>query len=200
MNLRILAGACLLAAGGTGAQAERGAAPARPEQVALARRFVETPTDRLPPEEVEAFLALDPASLPPSLRRSARAKRLELRTLMRLSQSGDTACPRRAPEDAGDPAVLKLAGFSELRRAEVGFLRGRTGLDEEGLACRSSLLVLPGKGGRRYYLYPADPLWALIAGRRVQAGKGSNPPVAASPPQEPSAIQNQDGEGEGEPA
>lgn len=200
MNLRNLAAACLLLASAAQPQEARAAAPARAEQVALARRFVETPNDRLPPEEVEEFLALDPASLPASLRRPVRAKRLALRTLMRLSQSGDIACPRRALEDAGDPAVVKLAGFSEVRGAEMGFLRGRTGLDEKELVCRSSLLVLAGKSGRRYFLYPADPLWRHIAARRAQPAEDSKAPAAAGPAEEPPDIWNKGGEGEGEPA
>lgn len=200
MKLRILAAAAFLLADGVLARDGRAAASAGPEEVALAQRFVETPIASLPPEEVEAFLALDPATLPPPLRRPARAKRLALRALMRLTKSEEAACPRPGLEDGGDLAVVKLAGFAEVLRGEVGFLRKRTGLDEKELVCRSSLLILTGKSGRRYFVYPTDRLWTLVAGRRAEAAEAAddsnNPPAAATPEWRPDGYTT-GGEGEG---
>jgi hypothetical protein len=91
--------------------------------------------------------------------------------------------------------VVKLAGFGGVWGSEVRYLRKRTGLDEKELICRSSLLVLPGKSDRRYFLYQTDPLWKHVDALRAQQAEN-----AKAPTEEPPDMWNRKGEGEGEPA
>lgn len=135
-----------------------------------------TPTSDMDPKLANAFLDLDVEKLPKKKKEKARAKQLELQTLLKISKGkkkGGIRWP--TPEGCkpkvygpGDAGALSIAGFAEIKDDEEAFLLERTKCTEPELCCEFSLtlLAMPQKKGpplMRYFLHENDPINALLA-------------------------------------
>jgi len=135
-----------------------------------------TPTADMDPTLANAFLDMDVEKLPKKKREKARAKQLELQTLLKISK-GQKKGGIRWPttEDCkskiygpGDVAALGIAGFVEIQGDEESFLEERTKCTESELCCEFSLTIVitPQKKGpptKRYFLHVNDPISSLLA-------------------------------------
>jgi hypothetical protein len=165
------------------------APPGQQDDVKFAETFVATPVDALTPAAIGRFMRLDAKALPPKLRLKHEARRVELQALRQLSESKkkglirspekDCAIPAEAKSDEASP--LTMAGFSEIQEDEEQMLLEKTQCTERDLMCESSLqiVVLRDKKtnkitGRRLFLYPSDPLMALVAAYRSSRNVGGN--------------------------
>jgi len=135
-----------------------------------------TPTPDLDPKLANAFLDVDVETLPKKKREKARAKQLELLTLLKIGKGkkkggirwiGPDSCKPKyyGPGDAG---ALSMAGFFEITEDEADFLGRKTQCSEEELTCEFSLsiILIPRKKGppaKRFFLHYKDPLGALLA-------------------------------------
>lgn len=178
---RVLAAAFLLGCLAGGARAAEVSADA--ETVKLVRFFIKTPTAELPPELVEAFLAVKSETLPKKLRRPYEAKKLELYTLKQLAvgkNKGDyriTAEDCSAPKEgrSQDAALLKQSGYVEIEEDEEQYLIDKTHCSQQKQMCEFTLQIIVETAGRRivrrrYFLHGKDPLMALVSEYRASKG------------------------------
>jgi hypothetical protein len=155
----------------------------------LVEYFVNTPVSELPPENVNEFMAVDPQKLPAKLRPKFEARKLELNTMKQLAagkKRGSIRTPEKncdVPDEAksDQPAALKMAGFEEIQDDEEEWILKQTQCTERDLLCEFSLQIVVERDPktkkvkrRRYYLYPTDPLMAIVASYRSQSGAGGN--------------------------
>jgi hypothetical protein len=158
-------------------------------EVKMVEFFVKTPVQELPAENIDEFLAIDPAKLPAKLRTPFAARKLELQTLKQLNfgkKKGTIRTPEKncsIPDEAksDQPAALKMAGFEELTEDEEGHVLTTTECTERDLMCEFSMQIVLERDAktkrvkrRRYYLYPTDPLMAIVASYRSGKGAGGN--------------------------
>ncbi len=146
------------------------------DTLAMVQAFLKVPTQNLPAEHVEQFLAVDPDSLPKKLRTPFRAKRLELYTFKQMAdgkRKGDVRMPEKEcgiPADAksNSAKILMLAGYAEISEAEEKFVTDETHCSERALMCEFSLQIVVEKVGRkgaayrRLFLHTKDPLFGLV--------------------------------------
>ena len=174
-------------------------APTAQDKEKLVQYFLDTPTAELSPDLVPEFLSIDADELPKKLRQPFAAKRLELYTLKQLAdgkKKGGVRMPEAdcaAPKDAKADSVriLKMAGYEEITDDEEHFVMDKTKCTERDLMCEFSLQVAVVKakkagGSRKYlFLYPQDPIFALVGQYREQGRLrqtnffGANAPVCA---------------------
>ena len=155
----------------------------------LVEYFVNTPINELPPENVEEFMAVDPAKLPEKLRPKFEGRKLELQTLRQLAtnkKKGTIRTPEKdcaVPDEAKsqDPKALKMGGFEEITDGEEHCVMEKTQCTERDMLCEFSLQIIVQRHpkthkvvGRRLFLYPTDPLMALVASCRSKSGAGGN--------------------------
>ena len=179
-----MAGALLLAAVFSAAESVK----ADTETLRLVELFVSAPTSDLPPEKVPDFLAVDPQTLPAKLRTPWLAKREELLALKKISDGTRKPPIRRIdvpPPAARDclplegpaaDAVLRSAGYSDVKEEEVQFIMEQTKCSECELMVEFTLekALKPMQGKKReptaktfYFLHPKDPLWTLVGAYRA---------------------------------
>ncbi|MDE2237189.1 MAG: hypothetical protein KGK30_04820 [Elusimicrobia bacterium] len=168
------------------------AAKAKPkasrQEIKFVESFLRTPIAKLPTNRIDDFMSVDPQTLPARLRRPYAARRLELQTCKQLAEgkkkgpilmsSKDCAIPKEAKSDSA--RILKMAGFEEIQEDEEQYLIHRTSCSERDMMCDYSLqiIITRDKQGRparrRYFLYPNDPLMALVAEYRSHGRVGGN--------------------------
>ena len=166
-----------------------GADAPKSHEVKMVEYFVKTPVQELPPANVEEFLAIDPATLPVKLRAPFAARRLELLTLKQLNAGKKRGTIRTPEKDCAIPdeaksdkaPALKMAGFEEIQPDEEQHVLTTTQCTERDLMCEFSLQIVLQRDpktntvkGRRYFLYPTDPLMALVASYRSGKMAGGN--------------------------
>lgn len=162
-----------------------GAAKLDADTLAMVRVFLKMPTENLPPDNIDRFLAVDADALPKKLRKPFLAKRLELYTFRQLAE-GKKRGPYRAPghdcarpqEAAGNTVgILLMAGYEKITPAEELYLEKKTECTEMQLMCEFTLqLIISGKGrnaDRQYLLHVKDPLMAYLG--EYRAGAKNNP-------------------------
>ena len=148
---------------------------------------LKTPTPDLDPKLAGRFLALDAAAMPTKKREKARAKQMELQTLLKISKgekksgirwisAGSCTAKRYTPADIGP---LLMAGFLEVEEDAVDYVDKKTNCTEDDLICEFTLSVVlvPRKKGpplKRYLLHSHDPINALMAEYRGGAGGQTN--------------------------
>jgi hypothetical protein len=147
------------------------------DKVALVQAVLKTPTAELLPDLIPEFLAVDPAVLPPKLRRPFAAKRLELYTLKQIADGrkkggvrmpeADCSIPKEAKGDS--IGVLKMAGYEEISDEEEKFVEKETKCTEHDLMCEFSLQIVMERMGKAqetrhyYFLHTRDPLFGVVA-------------------------------------
>jgi len=147
------------------------------DKVALVQAFLKTPTAELSPELIPVFVAVDPAELPPKLRKPFAAKRLELYTLKQIADGrkkggvrmpeADCSIPKEAK--SGSIGVLKMAGYEEISNEEEKFVEKETKCTERDLMCEFSLQIVMEKTAKSqetrhyYFLHTRDPLFGVVA-------------------------------------
>lgn len=173
---RALLAALTLAALAAGlARAADPAPAADPDDIKLVRLFLKTPTADLPQEAIPHFLAIDPDTLPKSLRERFLGKRLELYSLKQIADNKPKGMIRSpAPEcdvvqqaKSQDLAALRLAGYEEITADDERCLMKFTHCTERGLMCEFSLQVVDehrkkGPTLRHYFLFPNDPMQSVL--------------------------------------
>lgn len=135
-----------------------------------------TPTAEMDPKLAGAFLDLDVATLPKKKQEKARAKQIELQTLLKISKGKKKGGIRWPTPDGckvkyygpGDVGALQVAGFVEIQEEEERFLENKTKCTEVELSCEFSLSIVlipqkKGPPGKRYFLHMNDPINALVA-------------------------------------
>ena len=159
------------------------AAPARcaDDDPQFVEAFLKVEISRLPPEQIDRFVAIDPAALPAKLREPFKARRLELRALRDVAagkQKGmwkmsEPECEVPHDSDAGELSVLKKAGYVEITEEEKDWVSEKTKCSERDMLCQFTLkeldFVLKKKRTRRYFLYcraSCDPLMVLVGVHR----------------------------------
>jgi hypothetical protein len=155
----------------------------------LVEYFVNTPINELPPENVDEFMAVDAQKLPAKLRPKFEARKLELQTLKQLAankKKGTIRTPEKncaVPDEAksNDPKSLGIAGFEEITDSEEHCVMEKTQCTERDMLCEFSLQIVVQRHpkthkvvGRRLFLYPTDPLMALVGACRSKNGAGGN--------------------------
>jgi hypothetical protein len=161
-------------------------APARgaPDDAQFVEAFLKIEIARLPPEQIDRFVALDPAALPEKLRERFKARRLELRALKDVAagkkkgnwRMPDAKCEIPHDSDAAELKVLGRAGYVEVEEEEVRWVSEKTKCSERDMLCEFTLKELDfktkdGKSKRRYFLYcraSCDPLMVLIGNYRAK--------------------------------
>lgn len=161
------------------------AAPDEATTLQIADYALRTPTADMDPKLANAFLDLDVDKLPKKKREKARAKQLELQTLLKISgnkKKGGIRWP--TPEGCkpkiygpGDAGALMIAGFAEIKEDEESFLEERTKCSELELCCEFSLTILltPRKKLpplKRFFLHENDPINSLLAEYRNSKAGG----------------------------
>jgi hypothetical protein len=144
------------------------------ETIKTVELFLKTPTESLPPESIEGFMAVDVETLPKALREKTQAKKLELHVLRHIAdgkkkgffRTPGPECAR--PKEAGSLIVkiLRMAGFSEITKREKEYLEQRTTCTERELMCEFTLQVVENKRPGRdpiYLLHEKDQLMAYLA-------------------------------------
>lgn len=196
--MRFLVGAAILGLSLAPAAAAGGTADK--DTVEFAKRFLEIETSELPPELIPRFMEIEPATLPAKLRQKAKARQIELDTLLKISQSGKKPpirrlgkeplerCPKRREDNDEVVKMLRNMGFQQIGDEEEAWLEQKTNCTECELMEEFSLeviLVRPKKQDekkgkeppwmRYYLLHDSDPLTALLAQYRQGAtGQGTN--------------------------
>jgi hypothetical protein len=167
------------------------AAPAsnQADDATFVETFVKTPVEALTPPAIHRFMKVDAKILSPKLRMQYDSKRVELQTLKQLAESKkkglirspDKECAVPAEAKSGDSAPLTMAGFVEIGEDELQMLQDKTQCTERDLMCESSLQIVLERDRktnkvkrRRVYLYPNDPLMALVAAYRSSKNVGGN--------------------------
>ena len=168
------------------ALAVRSAEPAKQpkasaEEIKLVELILKTPTDRLVPEAIPAFMTVDPLGLPEKLREPYRAKRMELLALKKVSDAKRKPPIRRLGLQSpkceepieGTPRFLQalgFAGFVRVKKADVEAAEEETNCSECELETEFTLLRVnveetEGKTKTkklRYYFYGGDPIFVFI--------------------------------------
>lgn len=154
----------------------------------LVEHFLKTPTGDLPPDDVPAFLAVDPATLPAKLRDKFEAKRIELLALkknadakykppLRMLGKGDsTEDDCGPPRDMASVGIIQQMGFERIEQEEEEWLMRETRCTECELRTEFTLTLITTppkkKGGKKqlhYFLHSNDPIMTLLAGYRQGA-------------------------------
>lgn len=164
-----------------------GAPKADPKTMKLVEYFLKTATGDLPPDDVPAFLAVDPVTLPAKMRDKFEAKRLELLALkknsdaqykppLRLLGKDSTEDNCGPPKEMDSIGLLQSMGFALIDQEEEEWLMHETRCTECELRTEFTLalVVTPPKkkGGKKelhYLLHSKDPIFTLIGGRRAGA-------------------------------
>jgi hypothetical protein len=156
----------------------------------LVHFFLKTPTSQLPPISVEDFLRVDPETLPQKLRMPYKSKRLELKTLLHISEGKKRGFVRIPERECSPPPgskevdikVLLAGGFwSEINENEEEYIMKKTNCTERDMMCEFTLQITLEKDSRtkkekrRYFLYERDPLMVFVGEYRAGA-RGSNTP------------------------
>lgn len=146
----------------------------------LVEYFLTVPVADANPTLVEPFLAVDPASLPKTLRRKTEARQIEIRTLIKLHETKKKGSLIPTSEECtGKEMVLPLDradfyasfGYEEVAEDELQYVMHKTQCTELDLGCRFSLKIFfKRKKPRRLMFYAADPIMALVAEYRGKAG------------------------------
>lgn len=145
---------------------------------------IDMPVERLAPEAVEGFMAIDPLSLPRRLRGKFKAKILEFNVLKHLAKKKKKGYIRRPTLEcepgegskSTDIRALKMAGFLEIKEEEEAYIMKRTECTELDLMCEFSLQIgleklKNGKIRRRLFLHERDPLHIIID--EYRSGRGA---------------------------
>lgn len=152
--------------------------------IELVDYFLKTPTADANPKLVEPFLALDPDALPKRQREKARAKQLEIRTLVRLhdtKKKGSILMPAEGctlesfVHPQKDYGIFAIAGFGPITEDDLTYVMQRTHCTELDLGCQFSLTIFFDKGSkkpRRLMLHENDPVEAIVAEGR-HSGKSN---------------------------
>lgn len=144
------------------------------ETVKLAEQFIKAPADKLPLGSIEFFMALDAETLPIKLQTPFKAKRLGIKTGLRLSEgakkgnfrmTSDKHCEQ--PEDEKNIQLLAMVGYAEISQDEKEHLEERTKCTEQDMLCEFTLKIVnfkrPDKTIKhRYFLHSKDPLMMLV--------------------------------------
>lgn len=164
--------------------------PSRAEDEASKIKLVEyilkTPTSDADPNLVAPFMDLDADALPKKLRAKAKAKQLEIKSLVKISK-GKKKGPFRYPEACqakrygpeGIQVMSMILGNQEVEPEEVEYVMAKTSCTEEQLICEFTLnvVVIPRKDKSpqiKFYLMESDPLMALVAEKRGGGGSAGN--------------------------
>jgi len=141
--------------------------------VQLVDYFLKTPTAEVNPKLVDPFLAVDPDALPRRRRDKARAKQLEIRTLLKLHDTKKKGSWLGPVEGCTLSSIVhplmemgayRIAGFSEITEDELDYVMEKTKCKEIDLGCQFSLIIFFDKGKPRHLMLSAnDPLNATIA-------------------------------------
>lgn len=151
--------------------------------------FIKTPVERLDPSTIDRYMAIKPDALPKKLQLKYQARRVELQTLKQLAgdkKKGLIRMPEKectVPSEAksDQPAALAMGGFEEITDEEEQYILDKTQCTERDLLCESSLQIVVVRDAktnkvkkRRYFLYPGDPLMALVGASRGGKNIGGN--------------------------
>jgi hypothetical protein len=151
-------------------------------QLAFVRAVVKTPTNQLDAPTIQGFLhKIAPNYLPEADRQSYFNKREQLLSggkgsnlkvsagLLRLQQMNGRQEAKKKPAQE-TPEMLLMAGYIELKEAEVAFLVKVTKCSTEKLPENSTFRLLEdsssGKKVVRYFIHPKDPVFILVANHR----------------------------------
>jgi hypothetical protein len=158
----------------------RPAAAASTPAVDLVKYFINTPTEDANPKLAEAFLAVDPETLPKALRDRCRSKQVEMRALLRVHQikkngsivqtdgTGDASSFIRPLKDI---TIYRAAGFLDISDSEEDFVMNKTKCTEVELGTKFTLVIFHDHGKpRRLMLHGNDPLQAMVAEARGKVG------------------------------
>lgn len=197
LRMRHTVGAAVLALALASAPASAEAAPSRPvdkDTLEFVEQFLKIETAKLPPDLIPRFMEVETEALPPRLRQKAKARKIELETLLKISQSGNKPpirrlgqeplerCAKRKEDNDEIVKMLRSMGFQQIGDEEEAWLEQKTNCTECELMEEFSLevvMVRPKEKGKpwvRYYLlHDSDPLMALLAQYRAgSTGQGTN--------------------------
>ena len=140
--------------------------------VKLVDYFLKTPIADANPKLVDPFLAVDSAALPKRQRAKAKAKQLELKTLLKLHETkkkGNWLQPAEGctvdtiVKPLKDMPIYALAGYVEINETEEQYVMEKTHCTEQDMGCQFSLIIFHDKGKpRRLELHERDPLNAFV--------------------------------------
>jgi hypothetical protein len=152
----------------------------------LVQYMLKTPTADADPNLVAPFMELDADALPKKYRDKAKAKQLEIKSLLKISK-GKKKGPFRYPEACqpkrygpeGIQVMNMILGNQEVEIEEVEYIKAKTSCTEDQLICEFTLnvVVLPRKDKPplvKFYLMESDPLMALVAEKRGGGGSAGN--------------------------
>jgi hypothetical protein len=149
------------------------AAEANKTTIQLVEYFLKTPIPDANPKLIEPFLAVDTETLPKKLRLKARAKQVEISTILKLhdtKKAGSLIQPLEGCSEKDFVFPLAQADFylgfgnEEVNEDELSYVKNKTKCTEIDLGCRFSLKIFFTKGKpRRLEFYGPDPIMALVA-------------------------------------
>lgn len=167
--------ACLSLSGAAAAENRKPSRPDEKTQIKIAEYMLKTPMNEASPALVEPFLALDSETLPKRLREKARAKQLEIKTLLKLHDTKKKGSVLQPVEGCTVSSFLKptkdiplyrMMGFEEIFEDEEKEVMERTLCREVDLGCHFSLMIFYDAGSkkpRRLFLHGNDPMMTLVA-------------------------------------
>jgi hypothetical protein len=148
--------------------------------------MLKTPLNEAKTAVIEPFLAIDTETLPKKLRVKARAKQVEVKTLLKLHdtkkkgnvlQSLPGCSAGQFVKHPRELPFFQQVGYAEVNEDDVEAVKTRTLCTDDDLTCQFSMLIFydpdaKPKKPRRLFLLPNDPLMIMIeaAKKKVQGG------------------------------
>ena len=162
------------------------------DTIKMVEFFLKAATGDLPPDHIEEFLSVDPATLPAKLQVPFSAKKAELTALKKISDGKKKPPLRRLGNDAQakctDPleskaaAILHSMHFEEVTEPEQDYLMHETNCQLCEMQEEFSLTLVKREAkkkgdrpGLRFFYSDGDPIMTLIANYRAgQKSTGTN--------------------------
>lgn len=158
------------------------------ETVKLVSQVVKVDIPDIPPEAVEAFLAVDPETLPKKLRKPFEVRKIELYTARQLALAKKKSNWRSInkeecslPKEAQAKAVgfLMFAGYGKVTDEEIAYVEKRSGCTQRDMMCEFTLQIILEKQKDRkepkkiYLLHTKDALMAYVSELRAGMSGGN---------------------------
>lgn len=184
MGMRTFALILCLAGYAASARAEE---PDEETRIKVAEYMLKTPMNEANPTVVAGFMKLDTSTLPKKLRDKARAKQMEIDSVVKIHK-GKKKGPFRFPAACEikryeGPEGIRIMGMiqgnEEIEGEEEEYIERKTNCSEDQLMCEFSLNIVIMKRKdkpplKRYFMMSQDPLMALVAEKRGGGGSAGN--------------------------
>ena len=157
------------------------------DTVKLVNQVLKVQIADIPPEAIEAFLAVDGESLPKKIQKRFEARKIELYTLKHLADGkkkksnwriiNPEECSRPKESSSQEIGLLMLAGFGKVSADEVAYTESKSKCTQRDMMCEFSLQVIIEKKGkeekRTYLIHGNDPLMAYVSEYRAGMSGGN---------------------------